>query len=288
MRIATSTIYDLIRSNLSKRSEEMVDAQKVVASGRRINDLSDDPVGLMQALNIKSSLQNVDQLGRNIAMGTAWLDAAESALSHSLDLISDARVLAIQMANATVNSEQRNAAAGNVQHMIEEIVSLGNSRINGRYLFSGTRTDAAPFDDDGTYNGNSTAFRIKIGNATAVSVGSVGEEVFGAVFTTLQDLKTALETDDVGGITDALDRLGDDSDRISGYRSEIGAKGLRMEIKKKIFLDLTISGAERLSGIEDADMAEAITRLQSKELIYKAALASSSKIMSLSLVDYVR
>ena len=57
----------------------------------------------------------------------------------------------------------------------------------------------------------------------------------------------------------------------------------------KIFQDLNFSNTERLSKIEDADIAEAIMNLSAAELTYQAALASSSKVMTLmTLVDYLK
>jgi flagellar hook-associated protein 3 FlgL len=288
MRVASKTIYDVVQKNLSNITEDMFKTNKMVATGKRINDLSDDPVGLMQVLNIKSSLKNIEQLGRNINMGTAWLDAADSALSHVQDLVSESRTLAVRMASATSNSDQRSAAANNVQNILEEVVSLGNTQVSGKYIFSGSRTGTTAFDNDGTYNGNSSAFLVKVGRSSTVAVGTDGQEVFGTVFSSLQDLKTGLENNNVDLIANAMDKLSDDFSQLSSQQSEIGSKTLRMEIKEKIFLDLQLTSTERLSAIEDADMAEAITHLQSQELIYKAALTSSAKIMNLSLVDFVR
>ena len=61
-----------------------------------------------------------------------------------------------------------------------------------------------------------------------------------------------------------------------------------MEVKAKIYNDIDIGNRERLSMIEDADLAAAITELKAKELAYQAALSSSSRIMQLSLADYIR
>ena len=41
------------------------------------------------------------------------------------------------------------------------------------------------------------------------------------------------------------------------------------------------------SRLEDADIAEAIMQLNTKELAYQAALSSSAKVMQLSLTDYI-
>jgi flagellar hook-associated protein 3 FlgL len=168
------------------------------------------------------------------------------------------------------------------------MVSLGNTQVNGEFVFSGTRTDVAPFEADGSYHGNDSPFSIKVGNTSTIEVGADGADVFGTVFASLSDLKAALENDDVDGINTAMDALGKDAEHLSTRQSEIGSRALRMEMKGKILQDLQISGTERLSAIEDADMAEAITQLMSKELVYKAALATSARLMNLSLVDFVR
>ncbi|MBW1614830.1 MAG: flagellar hook-associated protein FlgL [Deltaproteobacteria bacterium] len=260
---------------------------KVVSTGKRINNLSDDPVGLNQVLNIKSTLSNIEQLGRNISLGKSWLTASESALTQVQNQISDAKALCVQMATATTGSAERASAAATVQNTLEEIVSLANTELNGRYVFAGSKTDTTPFSQDGAYNGDNDPFTINMGRDATLEVGSDGDATFGTIFTTLSDLKDALEVNDVDGIQGAITKLDDHFNHISTRISDIGSKMLRMETKEKIFQDLNITNTERLSKIEDADITEAIMDLKAKELAYKAALASSARVMQLSLVDYL-
>ncbi|MBW2616276.1 MAG: flagellar hook-associated protein FlgL, partial [Deltaproteobacteria bacterium] len=272
---------------LGNITEELNQANKVVSTGKRISDLSDDPVGLTQALNIRSALSNFEQLGRNITMGKSWLAASESAMSNVQDLISDAKTLCVQMATGTTGAAQRASASETVQNTLDEVVSLANTELNGRYIFSGSKSDTVPFSQDGTYNGDNNPFTVKIGRDAAVQVGSDGEAAFGDIFTTLSDLKDALGANDVSGIQTAMGELDAHFDHVSSKISDIGSKMVRMEIKENIFQDLKISNTERLSKIEDADIAEAIINLKAKELAYQAALASSAKVMKMSLVDYM-
>ena len=155
MRVANKTIYDTVTYNLGSRTQEMNRANEIVSSGKRINNLSDDPVGLTQALNVKSVISNLEQMQRNISRGNSWLVSSESALTHVQDIISDTKTLCIQMANATIDADQRLSAAGTVQNLLDEIISLGNTNIAGSYIFSGSKTDTKPFSDNGIYNGNS-------------------------------------------------------------------------------------------------------------------------------------
>ena len=182
MRVANKAIYDSVQYNLGSISEELNKANEIVTTGKRINNLSDDPVGLTQSLNIRSTLASIEQMGRNISFGNSWLTVSESALTSVQNIISDTKVLCIQMANATIGSDQRSSAAGTVQNMLDEIVSLGNTDVAGNYIFAGSKTDTIPFDQDGTYNGDNNAFAIKISKNSTVEVGSDGGAVFGNIF----------------------------------------------------------------------------------------------------------
>lgn len=287
MRVANKTIYDGVKYNLGNCTQEMYKANETVSTGKRINNLSDDPVGLTQALNIRSALSNIEQMQRNISSGNSWLASSESALTNVEDIISDTKALCVQMASATTGSSQRLSAAGTIQNMLDEIISLANTDVAGNYIFSGSKTDTTPFSSNGTYNGNDNAFTIKIGKDATVEVGSDGDAVFGNIFTTMSNLKAALESNNIGGIQDAISNLDGHFDDISARISDVGSKMNRMDVKEKIFQDINFANTDRLSKIEDADMAEAIMDLKAREFAYQAALTSSAKLMTLTLVDYM-
>jgi flagellar hook-associated protein 3 FlgL len=287
MRVANKTIYDTVTYNLSNCTQGLNQANEIVSSGKRINNLSDDPVGLTQALNVKSTISNLEQMQRNISTGNSWLVSSESALTHVQDILSETKTLCIQMANATIDSVQRVSAAETVRNLFDEIVSLANTNIAGSYIFSGSKTDTTPFSEDGTYNGNSNAFTVKIGKDTTVEVGSDGGALFGDILSTMGWLKTSLTNNDVEGIQDAMSDLDGHFDDISTKISDVGSKMSRMDIKGKIFEDIIFANTERLSKIEDADMSEAIMELKAREFAYQAALSSSAKLMTLSLIDYM-
>ncbi len=288
MRVANRFIFESVKYNLGSISEELSKANEIATTGKRINNLSDDPVSLAQSLNIRSTLSNINQMGRNISFGNSWLTASESALTSVQNIISDAKALCVQMASATTGSEQRASAAENVQNMLDEIVSLANTDVAGNYIFAGSKTDTIPFAQDGTYNGDNTPFSIKISRNSTIEIGNDGQAVFGTVFNTLADLKTALQSNDLGGIQNAMDNLDGHFDDISTKISDVGSKTNRLEIKDNIYQNLNFSNTERLSRIEDADIAEAIMNVKAAELTYQAALASSSKVMTLTLMDYLK
>ncbi|MBN1628118.1 MAG: flagellar hook-associated protein FlgL [Deltaproteobacteria bacterium] len=298
MRISSKTIYDRINNSLQSTYSDMYNAQEVVSTSKRINKLSDDPVGLVSVLDLRSSISNVEQLGRNVSMGKTWLTASESALTQVNDILTDVKVLTVQMSSANTGASERANAAVVVDEYLDEIISLANSQSGGRYLFAGTNTDSAPFQLNETtgevdYNGNTTDFSIKIGSGSNIAVGRVGSEIFGEgwdesnIFKTLVDLKGYLEANDISGIQDAMGNLDGHMTKINAEISGIGGKTVRMEVKENIIADLKLTYTDRKSQIEDADLAEATIELNAMQLAYNAALTSASKVMQLSLVDYI-
>jgi flagellar hook-associated protein 3 FlgL len=291
MRIANKSIYDAVTFQLGNITDELARANEVVATTKRINSLSDDPVGLNQVLSIKSSLSNIEQLERNITMGKTWLTAGESALTNVQDLLTDTKALCIQMASANIGDDERRSAADAVQNTLDELVSLANTQVNGRYVFAGSDTDNTPFDSSGSYSGDNNPFSVKVGKDATVEIGGDGEDVFKSsgndLFQTLADLVTALQGGDVPGIQNAITNLESNFNYIGSKIADLGSKVRRMEMKENILAEIEISTTERKSKLEDADIAEAILVLKAKETAYQAALAASSTVLKVSLVDYM-
>ncbi len=308
MRVANQTTYENVKINLARVTEEMVKANNIVSSGKKINNLSDDPVSLMSVLDIRASLREVEQLKKNITTGKSWLQAGESALSQVNNILSKVKELTVQMANATVGASERSNAAEMVDGFMRQILSLANTQIGGKYIFSGNMVNTAPFsfdDEDSptqvTYNGNDEPFSIRAGEEIYISVGRDGEQIFGDdnfdwsdksagstnIFKTLMDLKSALRNNSVDGIQNAMGKLDEHMNTVQNMVSDTGIRITRLEVKEQIIEDLKFSYTKRQSELEDVDIAEAIIDLQTKQLAYKSALASSAKIMQLSLVDFI-
>jgi len=304
MRVSSISVFHSITQNLGRLQSDMYKANNMIASGKTINTLSDDPAGMMTVLDLRSNFANIDQLARNIAMGRTWVNMGESALSQTEDVLIDAKVLCVSMASDNNGAQARSDAAEVVDGYLDQILSLANTQVGGRYIFSGTKTDTAPFtlaNDEVTYAGNDTPFSIKLGEDLDIAVGRDGETIFGDddfdwtdpavghgnIFKTLVDLKTYLQNNDQSGIQGTLDKMDTHLSSIRSLISNTGGKIIRLDVKEKIIQDLNLSYTDRISQLEDADIAEAIIELESKELAYKAALSSSAQIMQLSLVDYL-
>ena len=170
MRITQNTIYQNISQNLSAITEQLNNVNEQIASGKRINQPSDDPIGITQALNLKTVLSQITQYGTNINQAQSWLQATDSALESVQGLINQATTLATQMSTGTYNASDRANAAQEVENILEQVVQIGNTQVDGRYIFSGDKDQTPAYSlnftigqpvaastNSGTYTGTVTS-----------------------------------------------------------------------------------------------------------------------------------
>lgn len=145
MRISENIKFNTIVENMFKSQDSYNKLAEKIASLKKINRPSDDPVGMNRVLNLRESRASVEQYTRNMGGCESWLTITESKLSAAGDLLVKARVVAIAQSTVTASAETRSLEAGTVQQLMDEMLTLANSKYDGRYLFSGAKTGEAPF-----------------------------------------------------------------------------------------------------------------------------------------------
>lgn len=151
MRTTLNTIYSRIQTNLGKITTDMSKINSQISSGQQMSKISDDPVNLVSALRYRSTVVELDQYTENIQSGNTIITAAESALTQMKELALRAKTLAIQATDPAYTTTNREAIAEEIKNMFEQAISLGNTQINGKYIFGGFRTtgytdiEPAPF-----------------------------------------------------------------------------------------------------------------------------------------------
>ena len=148
MRVSNRGLYYNVNLQLGNIAEQLKQINEQIASQKRINKPSDDPIGITQALSLKKVLSQIGQYGKNIQHGQSWLSITDSALQTVNGLIVRGKEIANQMATGTYGEDQRSNAAQEIKNIIAQLVQLGNTELIGRYIFSGYQEDTAPFTDD--------------------------------------------------------------------------------------------------------------------------------------------
>lgn len=153
MRTTMNTVYAKTIANLNKLTADMDDINTRLSSGSSLNKISDNPVNMVSALNLRSSLAEINQYQDNLQYGNTMITAGESALTQIKEQVQEAKVIAIEAQNPAVTTN-RSSIAPKVDNLITQSVTLANTQINGKYIFGGFRTsgytekEPAPFIQD--------------------------------------------------------------------------------------------------------------------------------------------
>jgi flagellin-like hook-associated protein FlgL len=173
-------ISDQVVANLARSLERFMDTQVQVSTGRRINKPSDDPVGIQKDLRYRRALTEIAQFNRNIASGTSLLATYDNVLGNMKDILQSADELAVALSNDTYDAVARNAAANDVESLLEQMIELANTAREGRYIFSGHRTRIPALQKSVhgiSYMGDTGINQIEIESGSKVDVNIIGSEV---------------------------------------------------------------------------------------------------------------
>ena len=83
MRVTNSMLINTVLRDLNNNMSKMAKSQEQLSSGRRINRPSDDPVGIVSSLRLRTSLTELEQYKSNAEDATSWLETTDKALDES-------------------------------------------------------------------------------------------------------------------------------------------------------------------------------------------------------------
>lgn len=148
---------------------------------------------------------------------------------------------------------------------------------------------------------------VEIGAGETVQVNNIGKDVFGGVykdpsasnasavfggsdknlFETLGKLVGYLETNTQSGCQEALDSLNEVSKHIMNVAAQVGARENRIDFAEDTLETLRLTEQDRMSAVEDIDIAQLMTDLANQQIVYETVLRSSSMIMRMSLANFI-
>jgi flagellar hook-associated protein 3 FlgL len=312
MRIAGTSYTDSLVNQLNYLSAQQFQLQGQISTGQRIQKPEDDPAGMADALQLQSQSGELQQYSHNVSTLQTTATAAYNALQQ-LKTISDRAGEIATLADGTKTGAELQSYAVELNSMIQRAVQVANSKDGDHYLFSGTKSDSAPFastaDANGnvttvTYQGNASVGQREISDGATLSVDVPGENTtasgprgllvdtrYGAdFFNHLIALQQNLVAGNVSAIakTDAP-ALVKDEDNLIYHVSNNGVIQSRLDSAAADISSRLDALQQSLTKVAGVDMTKAITDLSQQQNVYKAALASSSVLLQLqqSVMQYL-
>ncbi|MEX0642980.1 MAG: hypothetical protein WD468_09790 [Pirellulales bacterium] len=187
--IPTTRVGDFfVRQNLVQQVQSdqlgLFQLQSQISTGRRLQLPSDDAPAALRAINLQRLLDRKGQIATNLQSSRFYLSAAETSISTVSQLLSNIRGEALGVAGTLADNEARQTVVQQIDQALKTLVATSNSKLQGRYLFSGSRSQTQPFSFDGQfveYFGNDGTLRSYVELERLFETNVSGAEIFGGV-----------------------------------------------------------------------------------------------------------
>jgi flagellar hook-associated protein 3 FlgL len=295
MRVNPYPMPDLLAA-LNQTRQDAQDALLQLSSGRKVNQPSDDPAAAALLVENNDQTTFTTRYLESLNSIQGQLQTADSTLSSIGTALQSAITLGVQGANGTLSDTDRQAIAGELQGVRDQLIGLTNTAFQGRYLFSGTVTSTPPFVADNTvpsgvrYDGNDAVNHVTVGDGYQLAVNQPGSQLFVApgtdMFQAMTNMIQAMQSN--SGFDVAVTGLRRAFDHISTQRVFYGNSMNQAQSQTTYLNAAKVQLSQQENTIAGADMEAAASRLVNAQNATNATLSAMGRISQLSLFDYLK
>jgi flagellar hook-associated protein 3 FlgL len=282
---------------IQSRSER---AQRELTTGLRINSISDDPGKVPLLMETRAQLASAKQITDNLGSIKTETDTAESALEAASKLMDQAQTLATQGQSGLLSAQDRNAIANQLGGILQQLVGISATTVDGRHIFSGDNDQQAPYTIDLTqtnpisiYAGAAGTRQAQHPDGSLFNVARTAQDIFDSpnaqqnVFTSINNLRVGLLNNDQAAIDAALPDVRTAGTYLNGQLSFYGTVQNHVQDGLDFGATLQTQLQTQLSGIQDADLTQSIVDLNQAKIDQQAALTSEAQLPRTSLFNYL-
>lgn len=302
MRITPQTIVSEAIYNAQQQTAQVATLQQQASTGLRINQPSDDPAGEMQVLAEQVQNNQLSTYQKNISDAQAKLNSSVSTLNQVSGLLTQAKDLALQGSNSGTTPSAYQAMAAQVTSILNEVVQLANTQQNGQYLYGGTAAPTTtPFTVNAqgqvVYNGSSQALNEPIGQGQQVQTLYAGNQVFQSpdLFQTLTALRDALSNVNnlspnaqIAAIQQTLTGLDNANTNVLNVVGQQSASLQNLQAVSSQIQNVQLQTQQQIGNVQNADISQVVVNLQEQQNLLEATMYSTSHVLSLSLLNFLK
>lgn len=298
MRITDNMVLNSITTELQQLDSQQSSLQSEVSDGLTVSQPSDDPAAFGQVVELEGQSRQLSQYQDNANSALSIIQSSYSSLSSLNQVYERATELGTLATNGSVSSSDLQGYASELNELIDQAVSEANSQFGGQYLFGGSAVTSAPFttstDTDGnvasvSYAGNSTPISIPLSGTSSVSPYTSGTTNSGiaTMINNMISLRDAIQNGDSDAVSSANTSLASSDDVLTNAVAENGAVESRIEADQTELQSTSDEISNQITSDTSSDLPTAIVQLNQTQIAYQAALETASKVMQLSLVDFL-
>ena len=231
-----------------------------LSSGLRINKAGDDAAGLAISEKMRGQIQGLEMASKNAQDGISLIQTAEGALNETHSILQRMRELAVQSANDTNTTGDREELQKEVDQLASALNDISNNtEFNTKKLLNGdlSGTDNALTFHVGANSGQNLSVEISKMDASGLGVGTTAG--------------SGIDISSQSGADEAITTIQSAIDTVSAERSKLGAVQNRLDhtINNLGTSAENITAAE--SRIRDVDMAKEMMEFTKNNILSQAA-----------------
>ena len=295
----------LFLSSLSDLESRIAKVNSEISSGIRVQEASDDPAAVAPIISYQSQISAISQVQTNLSTTQVEAQTADGALQNAASLLDQLTSLGSRGASSTVSATDRQTFATQVQDIEQQLVTIANTAVNGRYIFGGDNATTPPVTYDPSTPGiapvtvaatNTATVSNSSGNElvprlTAQQIFDVqnppGTPATGNIFQAAFSLSQALLNNNQAGINAALDQVKAGVAQLGQATTSYG------DIENWISQALSTSTSQltnvkaALGAVRDSDIAADATQLTLDQTALQASLTAHGSLNTKSLFSYL-
>ncbi|MGA3217480.1 MAG: hypothetical protein ABSE77_00140 [Acidimicrobiales bacterium] len=308
-RVTQQSATILMVADLQSGLSQLTQLQEEAATGKAINQPSDNPAGTSEVLALNAQLGRFQQYSSNISDGQSWLNTADTTLGSVVKGLDQVQTDVLSGANTTAQPGGSQALSQEVLSIKQELLSLASTTYNNRPIFSGTY-GVAPYPQGGAsgvsdptsssydadvayaYAGGATPVTRVVSPGQTVNVSLTGQQVFGSGSTSVFALLDTISQDLANGNTTALS--GSDLSQLrtavntaTQAQGTVGALGASLATDASVVSNKVTAIQDQVANLTDASEDQVAAQLDLEETSYQAALETTAKIIQPSLVQFL-
>lgn len=145
-RVTNSMMTNTFIRDIQRNLSSIATLQHQIATGKKIDKPSDDPVGADRALDYRQALRQADQYSSNVDDADSLASNVDGVLNQMESILMRIRDLAVRGSNESPeNQSDRDAMANEIDSLVDEMIHDANRKFDNRYLFGGLRDNVIPF-----------------------------------------------------------------------------------------------------------------------------------------------
>jgi|ERR1035438_3597715 flagellar hook-associated protein 3 FlgL len=295
---------EIFLSDLQQIQNRIGMAERQLSSGLRVSVASDDPDQISSILQLRAQIAGVQQTQENLSNVTPAVESGENAIQQAIQVLDTATSLATEASGSTSNASQRQDEIPQVQGLLQQLVSLSQTAVNGQYIFSGNLSGQPQYTL--AANGNSVqqmtqpglAGQIQDANGLPISIGLTAQQIFddqdangnptaASAFAAVTGLLTALQNNDGPGILTAVTNVQTASAHLNDESGFYGAAQNNLTAAGNSAGQTLIQLQQQLSSEQDADAAQSSLDLTTATTAEQAAMSAQAMLKPQSLFNYL-